>query len=241
MNYSAFDRELLAVVAAIRHFRYMLEGRGFVVFTDHKPLVGALYRRSDPVSARQQHHLSFISEFAPTIRHITGDSNIVADTLSHPATAYSGPGEAAKRQAEVKAPSGSSAPPATAGPQSTCPIIGQAALPPGNHVATVEGPGAAVPRLTGVKEPSGSPVPTATARPSCPPTAGGFGGTGGSAAKLSGLPESAFFSCTPRVGDLHAGGAYPGRHLFGDFQAAGSRRLSPPNFRGYPRVGSPWH
>ncbi len=42
MNYSAFDRELLAVVAAIHHFRYMLEGRSFVSFTDHKPLVGAL-------------------------------------------------------------------------------------------------------------------------------------------------------------------------------------------------------
>jgi hypothetical protein len=39
-NYSAFDRELLAVVAAIKHFFYMLEGRQFVVFTDHKPLVG---------------------------------------------------------------------------------------------------------------------------------------------------------------------------------------------------------
>jgi hypothetical protein len=48
INYSAFDRELLAVVAAIRHFRYILEGRSFVIFTDHKPLVGALHRRSDP-------------------------------------------------------------------------------------------------------------------------------------------------------------------------------------------------
>ncbi len=84
-------------MAAIRHFRYMLEGRSFVVFTDHKPLVGALYRRSDPVSARQQRHLSFIAELAPTIRHITSDSNIVADTLSRPATTISGPGEAAQR------------------------------------------------------------------------------------------------------------------------------------------------
>jgi hypothetical protein len=130
VNYRAFDRELLTVVAAIRHFRYMLEGRGFVVFTDHKPLVGALHRQSDPVSARQQRHLSFIAEFAPTIWHITGDSNIVADTLSRPATACSGPGEAAKRQAEVKEPSGSSAPPATAGPHCPC----QASFsPPPSH------------------------------------------------------------------------------------------------------------
>jgi hypothetical protein len=73
VNYSAFDRELLAVVAAICHFRYMLEGQSFVVFTDHKPLVAALHRRSDPISARQ---LSFIAEFAPSIRHITGSSTL---------------------------------------------------------------------------------------------------------------------------------------------------------------------
>ncbi len=41
-NYSVFNRELLAVVAAIKHFLYMLEGRQFVLFTDHKPLVGGL-------------------------------------------------------------------------------------------------------------------------------------------------------------------------------------------------------
>ncbi len=83
-NYSAFDMELLAVVAAICHFHYMLEGQKFVVFTAHKLLVGALHRRSDPISARQQSHLSFIAEFAPSIRHITGESNIVANTLSYP-------------------------------------------------------------------------------------------------------------------------------------------------------------
>jgi hypothetical protein len=79
VNYSSFDRELLSVVAAIRHFRYLLEGRSFMVFTDHKPLVGALHRQSDPISARQQRHLSFIAEFAPNIRdnHIQQEAIIV--------------------------------------------------------------------------------------------------------------------------------------------------------------------
>ena len=36
-RYSAFDRELLAVCATIRHFRHNLEGRYFFVNTDHKP------------------------------------------------------------------------------------------------------------------------------------------------------------------------------------------------------------
>ena len=37
-RYSVFDRELLAVYATIRHFRYNLEGRYCFVNTDHKPL-----------------------------------------------------------------------------------------------------------------------------------------------------------------------------------------------------------
>ncbi|GFW72649.1 retrovirus-related Pol polyprotein from transposon 297 [Trichonephila clavipes] len=37
-SYSVYDRELLAIYSAIRHFRYMLEARDFTVFTDHKPL-----------------------------------------------------------------------------------------------------------------------------------------------------------------------------------------------------------
>jgi RNase H-like domain found in reverse transcriptase len=41
-HYSAFDRELLAVYSSLLHFRHMLEGRRFTVFTDHKQLVGAL-------------------------------------------------------------------------------------------------------------------------------------------------------------------------------------------------------
>ena len=37
-KYSAFDRELLAVYLAIKHFRHFVEGRPFHVLTDHKPL-----------------------------------------------------------------------------------------------------------------------------------------------------------------------------------------------------------
>jgi hypothetical protein len=36
-KYSAYDRELLAVYEAVKHFRHMLEARHFTVFTDHKP------------------------------------------------------------------------------------------------------------------------------------------------------------------------------------------------------------
>ena len=81
-KYSAFDPELLALYFSIRHFPYMHEDINFSVFTDHKPLVDAMYKMSDPWSARQQRQLSFISEFTTDIQHIFCTDNVVADCLS---------------------------------------------------------------------------------------------------------------------------------------------------------------
>ena len=81
-KYSTFDRELLALYEAVRHFRYFLEGRNFIMFTDHQPLVNSLHKQSDPWSTRQQRHLSYISEHSTDIRHIAGKHNIIADYLS---------------------------------------------------------------------------------------------------------------------------------------------------------------
>ncbi|GFW56435.1 hypothetical protein TNCV_2089421 [Trichonephila clavipes] len=81
-SYSAYDRELLAIYSAIRHFRYMLEARGFTVFTDHKPLTYAFRQKSDKCSPRQIRQLDFISQFTTNIVHIPGSDNIAADVLS---------------------------------------------------------------------------------------------------------------------------------------------------------------
>ena len=80
-NYSAFDKELLAVYLAVKHFRHYLEGRVFTVYTDHKPLVGAIANNTDR-SPRQSRHLSFVSEFTTNLRHLPGRQNTVADALS---------------------------------------------------------------------------------------------------------------------------------------------------------------
>ena len=81
-KYSTFDRELLALYEAVRHFRYFLEGRNFIMFTDHQPLVKSLHKQSDLWSTRQQRHLSYISEHSTDIRHIAGKHNIIAYYLS---------------------------------------------------------------------------------------------------------------------------------------------------------------
>ena len=46
------------------------------------PLVYAVTKKSDPVSKRQQRHLSAITEYDCTVRHISGKLNPVADELS---------------------------------------------------------------------------------------------------------------------------------------------------------------
>ncbi|GFX12472.1 retrovirus-related Pol polyprotein from transposon opus [Trichonephila clavipes] len=81
-SYSAYDRELLAIYSAIRHFRYMLEARDFTVFTDHKPLTYAFRQKSNKCSPRQIRQLDFISQFTTNIVHIPGSDNIAADVLS---------------------------------------------------------------------------------------------------------------------------------------------------------------
>lgn len=81
-KYSTFDRELLSLYLAVRHFRFLLEGRPFTAFVDHKPLAFAMAKVSEPWSARQQRQLSSISEFTTDVQHVAGKNNPVADCLS---------------------------------------------------------------------------------------------------------------------------------------------------------------
>ena len=81
-RYSAFDRELLAIYLAIKHFRHFIEGCNFHILTDHKPLTHALSSKPDNHSPRQIRHLDFISQFTSDIRYIKGGDNTAADALS---------------------------------------------------------------------------------------------------------------------------------------------------------------
>ncbi len=83
-KYSTFDREHIAAAQAIRHFRHILEGRDFQLWRDHKPLVSAISRISEPWSAGQQRHLAAIAEFTSDLRYLPGPQNVVADAMSYP-------------------------------------------------------------------------------------------------------------------------------------------------------------
>ena len=81
-KYSAFDRELLGIYAAIKHFRHFVEGRSFTVFTDHKPLTTALASQAER-SPRQTRHLSFTAEFTSDIRNVKcGISLLIINKLT---------------------------------------------------------------------------------------------------------------------------------------------------------------
>ena len=81
-RYSTFDRELLAMYLAIKHFQHFIEGRQFHVITDHKPLTFAFSTQSSKLTPRQIRHLDYISQFTTDVRHIKGSDNAVADALS---------------------------------------------------------------------------------------------------------------------------------------------------------------
>ncbi|GBN71374.1 Transposon Tf2-8 polyprotein [Araneus ventricosus] len=78
-NWSTYDRELFANYSSVKKFRYMLEGKTFVIYTDQKPLI---YENSEKCSPRQLRHLDFISQFSTDIRYTKGSDNTVADALS---------------------------------------------------------------------------------------------------------------------------------------------------------------
>uniref|UniRef100_A0ABD2W689 Reverse transcriptase/retrotransposon-derived protein RNase H-like domain-containing protein n=1 Tax=Trichogramma kaykai TaxID=54128 RepID=A0ABD2W689_9HYME len=53
-NYATFDRELTAIVEAVKHFAYYLETEHFIVCTDHKPLLSVLSQSHETAPPRRR-------------------------------------------------------------------------------------------------------------------------------------------------------------------------------------------
>ncbi|GBP43056.1 Transposon Tf2-6 polyprotein [Eumeta japonica] len=81
-KYSAYDRELLAIYMAIKHFRNQIESRQLTIYTDHKPITYAFAKiDTDSETPRRTRQLLFISEFTTDIGHVSGEGNAVAYAL----------------------------------------------------------------------------------------------------------------------------------------------------------------
>ncbi|CAG9138302.1 unnamed protein product [Plutella xylostella] len=82
-RYSVYDRELLAMYTAVKHFRRLIEGCDVTIYTDHKPLTYAMSRpASSSDTPRRERQLHFVSQFCTKIEYVKGEDNAVADSLS---------------------------------------------------------------------------------------------------------------------------------------------------------------
>ena len=70
-RYSTYDRELLGIYLAVKHFKYHLEWRDFYINTDHKPIIYEFQQKPENSSLRQLRHLLYIAQFTTDIRQKT--------------------------------------------------------------------------------------------------------------------------------------------------------------------------
>lgn len=79
-SYCTIEKELLAIVWAVKHFRPYLYGRKFTIFTDHRPLI-YLFGMTNPSSRLTKFRL-VLEEYDFNIKYIKGVNNVAADALS---------------------------------------------------------------------------------------------------------------------------------------------------------------
>jgi hypothetical protein len=77
---AAYERELIGLSQAVRHWRSYLWGHPFVVKTDHQPLKYILDQRLATIP--QHHWVSKLLGFDFTVEYKPGRTNVVADALS---------------------------------------------------------------------------------------------------------------------------------------------------------------
>ena len=83
-NYAIHDKELLAIVRALEHWRAELEGlnhdQKFEILTDHRAL--EYFMSTKKLSSRQMNWAEFLSRYHFQLRWRPGKGNILADALS---------------------------------------------------------------------------------------------------------------------------------------------------------------
>lgn len=79
-NYPAQERELLAILIALRTWRCFIDGKNYIVTTDHKPLIHL--QKQQKVTPRLVRWISELDLYNPTIEYKKGSENIIPDLLS---------------------------------------------------------------------------------------------------------------------------------------------------------------
>lgn len=79
-NYATVEKEMLAIIWAVKYFRPYLFGRSFVIITDHKPLTW-LMSFKEPTSKIVRWRMQ-LAEYDYEVLYKKGSQNLVADALS---------------------------------------------------------------------------------------------------------------------------------------------------------------
>lgn len=80
LNYPVHEKELLAIIRALKKWRTDLVGSTFFVFTDHKTLEN--FNTQKDLSRRQARWMEFLSQYDAHFVYVQGERNSVADALS---------------------------------------------------------------------------------------------------------------------------------------------------------------
>ena len=80
LNYPVHEKELLAIIHALKRWRADLIGVPFQIYTDHKTLEN--FHHQKELSRRQARWMEFLSQYDGKIVYVKGDDNSVADALS---------------------------------------------------------------------------------------------------------------------------------------------------------------
>jgi hypothetical protein len=85
LNYPVHEKELLAIVRAIKKWKYDLLGTPFFVYTDHKTLLN--FATQKDLSRRQARWMEELSAYECKFVYVKGEDNTMADALSrYPST-----------------------------------------------------------------------------------------------------------------------------------------------------------
>ena len=80
LNYPVHEKEMLAIIRALKKWRADLIGVPFLIYTDHKTLEN--FHQQRELSRRQARWMEFLSQYDGKIVYVKGDENSVADALS---------------------------------------------------------------------------------------------------------------------------------------------------------------
>ena len=81
---STFYKELRALYLSIKHFQSRIIGRELIVRTDSQSVEKCIKNPIGNQCPMEQRYIAAIKEYNPTVIHIAGSENKVADTLSRP-------------------------------------------------------------------------------------------------------------------------------------------------------------